>query len=72
MPKIWNVDVNNAVGRASIPEKHKVVSKEVSKNLCQLMGAIKLKANESSIDTSTFPGEVFRDSLVSDGDFTTK
>ena len=36
------------------------------------MGAIKLKSNESSIDTSTFAGKVFRDSFVSYGDFTTK
>ena len=58
LPKIWNVDIKNAVRRTSVPEKHKVVSKEVSKELCQLMGAIKLKENESSIDTSTFTAEV--------------
>ena len=66
MPKIWNVDVNNAVGIASIPEKHKVVSKEVSNKLCQLIGDIKLKANESSNFLA------FRDSLISDGDYKTK
>ena len=27
LPVIWNVDINNAVGRASVPEKNKVVSK---------------------------------------------
>ena len=36
------------------------------------MGAIKMKANEYLIDTRIFAGELFRDSLVSDGDFTTK
>ena len=35
------------------------------------MGAIKLKANKYSIDTSTFAGGVFRGSFVSGGDFTT-
>ena len=72
LPVTWNQDINNEVRRASIPEKHRVVSKEVCNKLFQLMASIKFKENECSIDTSTFSGNIFEDSFVTDGDFSCK
>ena len=72
LPISWNQYINNEeVGEASIPEwKKVVVSKEISNELCTLMAGIKLKANESSIDTTTSTvGNIFKDTFVTDGDF---
>ena len=68
LPISWNMDINNEVGHASRPEWKKVVSKETCNELCNLMNSIKLRANESSIDTTTAVGNVFRDTFVTDGD----
>ena len=46
LPMTWNQDINNEVGRASISDSQKVVRKEVSDELCNLIAGIKLKANE--------------------------
>ena len=62
------MDINNEVGHASTLEWKKVVSKETCNELCNLMNSIKLRANESSIDTTTAVGNVFRDTFVTDGD----
>ena len=45
----------------------KVLSKEVSDELCDLMSGIKLRADTSSIHVSSSAGNVFKDSFVTDG-----
>lgn len=67
----WNVDINNDVGRASVPECQKVFSKNVSDELCDLMLGIQLRANESFVDVNSSVGAVFKDSfLITKGDLT--
>ena len=68
LPQAWNLDINNDVGRASIPERQKVLSKKASDELCDLMSGIKLRANSSYIDVSSSTTNVFKDSFVTDGD----
>ena len=40
LPVTWNADINNEVGSASMPEKDKVVSKELLDEMCSLMGKV--------------------------------
>ena len=59
-----NKEIKNEVGRASILEKMKVVSRETCNELCQFMADVKLKSNESSIDTASIFATEFKDSFV--------
>ena len=36
LPETWNLDINNDVGRESIPARQKLLSKEVSDELCDV------------------------------------
>lgn len=64
LPEIWNIDIHNDVGRASVPEREKALNKDDSDELCDLISKIKLRANESSLDTII--GAVFKDLFVTD------
>ena len=64
---IHDSDILDKVGSVSAPQKAKVVSKEVSDELFQLMADVKLKADEYCIDTTNMAA-VFKDSFVSDCD----
>ena len=37
LPVTWETDINNDVGSASLPKKLKMISKEQSDELCELM-----------------------------------
>ena len=68
LPITWNQDIHNDVGRSSVPFKDKVVSKEISDELCDLMNSIQLKADEYCVDTESNAGHVFKDTFVTDGE----
>ena len=60
LPVTWEADINRSVGSATISESGKVVSKELWDELCDFISAVKLRAQESSLDTSTPAGAVFK------------
>ena len=65
LPATWNADINNAVGSSSIPNRDKIVSDDVLSEMCNLMSSIKLKAEDSNVDTEVVAG-VLKDSFVTD------
>ena len=52
MTSTWNADIKNSVGSISLTQKLKVVSGEVSREICDLMADIKLKAYYTGVDIS--------------------
>ena len=59
-PTTWNFDIENNVGRESVPMKYKAIQKEVRNKLCKMVNVFILKSAESNI-YSTIEAPVFKD-----------
>ena len=53
LPASWEADINNAVGRASVPEKAKRISDDECNQLCDLVTKLTLKAHTTGVKTNT-------------------
>jgi hypothetical protein len=67
LPATWNADINNDVGFATMPDKHKTISKEDCAVICDILSKLKIvSCHAQSMNDSATNAPALVDSLVND------